>query len=1069
MTSRLTIVLMLLVSSIQTANASFGRTVGNFNVSATGSTQYAIPIWAPPGPRGIQPNVSLFYDSQSSIGPLGIGWSLAGLGQITRCNKTYAQDTAPAPVALVVSDGYCLNGKRLRLTSGTYGTDGSTYQTEIADFSNITAHGTAGNGPAYFTVQGRNGNTYQYGFTDTNGNGAGSQVLAAPTSTASAWLLSKAIDRAGNNFVINYTTLTGTAVPANILWTPTSAGASTYTYEMMFNYGANVAPSSITKYIGGTTVSNSDLLSSISISASGTVIKDYFFDYQVSPTTGRDELISVQECADSAKSNCLLATNVTYQNGEAGVANPTTASGSTTNTTIAYSADMDGDGKQDLIYAVEDTTNFTLHYWVQFSTGSSYGAPVDTGIVTAQSVPFLINNFDGTIGNQILTPVSGVWYAYKWNPTSKAFAATSTGIAVVSGVAYASADMDGDGRPDLAYAYAAPDGSAVYIAAQFNTTSAGTVSFGSSTVVGTLSNQLTAVVDGLYGDNAGMPTSLKRMDFDGDGRSDLLVTVSYSMPSHYSRTIEVMSRGTGPAVFGQEFPVGFGIAQVFPVNWNDDACTDLVFGGTDQGVWVSQCNGTQSEIVTLPVTPLVALDWDGDGRTDLLANVGGVIQVYRSLGNGVAAAVSTGIPAPSSGYFYSASDIDGDGLDDIVFAGGDGVINFGLHNGAGQPPDLAIDFYDGFIVKYTAAYVALSQVTGSNYTKGTSQVFPQQDYDGPMYVTQYALIPNGVGTTYTLHYDYTGAVMNLQGRGFQGFTTVNVLSDQVHFNDTKTYSTGTLSGGIVIPTAGMLLGETVITTGGTNVRNAQYTLGTLTLDGTSNNQRYFPYTASSTANIYEIQPGGSYNGKLITTTATNYNTPDIYGNFSDVSTTVTDADTGSPYYNQQWTTTTATTISASPSTWCNSLPTERDVTNTAPGVPAITRHLSLTPDYSFCRETQQVVESGNSNYQVTTGYAFDAFGNINSQTVTGIGMAARTTGINWGTTGQFPSTITNALNQTTLTSFDPNSGKLLSVQDPNGIVTSWQYDPFERKSKAIRPDGTSTTWAELAPLLETTG
>src|SRR5258708_39383992 len=124
----------------------------------------------------MQPKLSLFYDSQSSIGPLGIGWSLAGLGKITRCNLTTAQDATTAPVALVTADGYCMNGKRLRLTSaaGSYGAAGSTYQTEIADFSNVTANGNTTNGgvntgPASFTVQARDGNTYQYGYVDANG------------------------------------------------------------------------------------------------------------------------------------------------------------------------------------------------------------------------------------------------------------------------------------------------------------------------------------------------------------------------------------------------------------------------------------------------------------------------------------------------------------------------------------------------------------------------------------------------------------------------------------------------------------------------------------------------------------------------------------------------------------------------------------------------------------------------------------------------------------------------------------------------------------------------------------
>src|ERR1700677_1722759 len=67
-----------------TAHAAVGRTSGQFTVSQTGSAQYSIPIWAPPGPRGMKPNISLFYDSRASIGPLGLGWSIAGLGQITR-------------------------------------------------------------------------------------------------------------------------------------------------------------------------------------------------------------------------------------------------------------------------------------------------------------------------------------------------------------------------------------------------------------------------------------------------------------------------------------------------------------------------------------------------------------------------------------------------------------------------------------------------------------------------------------------------------------------------------------------------------------------------------------------------------------------------------------------------------------------------------------------------------------------------------------------------------------------------------------------------------------------------
>jgi hypothetical protein len=136
MITRIAVTLVLLVASIQSTSASsFGRTSGHFGVSAIGSAQYTIPIWTPPGPRGVQPHLALAYDSNSGIGPLGIGWRIAGLGAISRCNKTYAQDGIASAVALTTSDGYCFNGNRLRLTGGSYGIDSSTYQTELAEFS----------------------------------------------------------------------------------------------------------------------------------------------------------------------------------------------------------------------------------------------------------------------------------------------------------------------------------------------------------------------------------------------------------------------------------------------------------------------------------------------------------------------------------------------------------------------------------------------------------------------------------------------------------------------------------------------------------------------------------------------------------------------------------------------------------------------------------------------------------------------------------------------------------------------------------------------------------------------
>jgi YD repeat-containing protein len=1036
MITRLAVVVLLSVLSARIADASsFGRTSGQFGVSTSGSAQYVIPIWAPPGPRGVQPKISLVYDSQAGIGTVGLGWTLSGLGSISRCNRTFAQDTVPAPVALATTDGYCINGKRLRLTGGTYGADASTYQTEIADFSSVTAHGAAGQGPAYFTVQARDGVTYDYGFVDANGNGANSQVLATGTTTAAAWMLSKVIDRAGNNYVINYSSSSGTAIPSAILWTPTSAGASTYTYSMQFNYTTNVPQGSVYQYLGGTVATNNQLLSSIEILNGATVLKDYFLGYQASPSTGRNELNSIKVCADSTQTNCLLPSNVSYQAGTAGVSSTATTALSSTGACLTARYDLNGDGIPDLVYI-----NGSNALFVAFGTGTGYGTPMSVGVTGCP----LIGNVTGGGEDGMLLGVSGTWKYYTWNGTS--FVGTSTGLATDSTAGYQLADIDGDGRPDLISYYNTFDSgtgkTTTTVYSRLNTSTSGAPSFSTTLTLG-------ASIVSTSGGNLVTPDSqygkLRRFDFNGDGRDDLAIeVVTGKSPNFVVNTYEMLSTGT---TFTLEL-ISSGSGSSVPVffaDWNDDACTDFVAGAT---LYISGCNGTSP--ASFPVgNVLAAVDWDGDGRTDLIASNGTTLGVYLSTGAGITTLQTTSIPY-SSTCKYVTMNVNGDGMDDLgcYSQTGTNPLTYYLHN---AHADLASSFADGYGVTYTPTYVPLS-ASGGVYTKGTSSVFPNQDYIGANYVVSSYISTDGIGGTFPTTYSYAGGAINLQGRGFQGFTTVSKTDGRTGFKGTQTYST-------VFPYTGMMTAQSVTQSAGFNVSNGSATPALLTLDSTSNNQRYFPYVSTVGANAYEVQVGGSYNGQLITTITISQNTPDIYGNFSSVEKTITDEDSGSPYFGQQWTTTTATTIAGNPSTWCNSLPTEQDVTNTAPGVPAITRHLSFTPDYSFCRETQQVVESGNSTYQVTTGYGFDAFGNINSQTVTGIGMAARTTGMNWGTTGQFPATVTNALSQISHTSYDPNTGKLLSIQDPNGIATSWLYDTFQRKQQETRPDGTSTTWA----------
>lgn len=483
------------------------------------------------------------------------------------------------------------------------------------------------------------------------------------------------------------------------------------------------------------------------------------------------------------------------------------------------------------------------------------------------------------------------------------------------------------------------------------------------------------------------------------------------------------------------------------VNWNDDACTDIIANAT---VLISPCNGSAPGGFNLPNTPSIALDWDGDGRTDLLANVSGTWEVFRSEGNAVAPEVAANITLGTGTYVVT--DQNGDGLSDLVFANSAAgyAIDYGLHNGAGQPPDLATSFVDGFGNSVSPTYLSIAD-GGYGYNLADQQ-YPYVVYVGPLYVVSQFAASDGAGGTYTNSLYYYDAYMNVQGRGFAGFWWKNTTDSRNATNRVE-YYVGTF------PDTGMKYEDILQQPSGT-ISQVVNTPNNLVLDSTANNQRYYPYITSSVSTQYEVSAVASENGQLITSTSINYGTPDNYGNFDSVTTTVTDEDANSPYHGDTWTSTTVNTIAPNTSDWCLNLPTETTVTqsSTAPGGTAIERTVTYTPDYAHCNQTGRVIEPNSATYKMTEAYGYDGFGNLNSDTVTGVGMSARSTTINWGTTGQFPTTVTNALSQSMTAGYDPNTGMKTRQTDLNGLATTWQYDDFARKAKETRPDGTYTQW-----------
>src|SRR5690606_36574145 len=132
-------------------------TPGSAAVSPTGEATYTVPIFAPPGTNGMTPVLSLNYSSNGGSRWIGQGWNIGGLSAITRCGKTWAQDGEARNVRLDANDRFCLDGNRLRTASGDHGANGTEYRTEVETFARIRSWGVAGNGPAYFIAEMKDG------------------------------------------------------------------------------------------------------------------------------------------------------------------------------------------------------------------------------------------------------------------------------------------------------------------------------------------------------------------------------------------------------------------------------------------------------------------------------------------------------------------------------------------------------------------------------------------------------------------------------------------------------------------------------------------------------------------------------------------------------------------------------------------------------------------------------------------------------------------------------------------------------------------------------------------------
>ena len=1031
---------LILASPI--ADAGIGRTPGLASVSPDGEAQYTIPIALPPGTNGMTPVLTLEYRHRTKGGLLGVGWSIGGLSQITRCARTVSQDGVAAPPLRTTDDRFCLDGQRLVIVNDViYAALNAEYRTEIESFARIRAIPGSSNGPAYFTVEAADGRIYEYGATTD------SRIDGTPgpsTNGARAWALNRIRDRAGNVIDFRYTEEAGSTAfrIANIQYNANPTAGITPSHQVSFYYEDRPNNEVDAGYVANMPVRQVVRLDRIDVTYNGAVIRRYDLAYEAAlSSSGRSRLASVKECG-AGGFDCLSATTFEWQVGAPGFSAVTAFAAQLPGPAAIPAgqswnlADINGDGRNDYLWIGGTAiASATIRYRLSLA-GGGFGPAIDSGIPGSRGigVPFDVNA-DGTI--DLLMKTSAGNFAIAHGGSGGLGTVVNTGIAVPAGTRdFRGADINGDGLGDIVWSEAA-DPQANSLLVRFRPALPG----GGFAAPVTLYTQAGTYQNSEGGEFIGRPGY--RIDLDADGAEELLMNENFSIA-------RISDAGTGIESFDSSF------AGAVPFDFNDDDCTDLAYKHMSGflRVRVSQCaiQGSAMDIqgpAWTGAAELHAHDWNGDGREDLLLRGSTGWMVALSRGDSLAPVASTGVPHEDAAAI-TGRDLDGNGLHDLVVRTSSQVR---LRLKSGPLPDLLLAATDGFGVSAEFAYGPLTEA--AVHAIGDSATYPDQDLQtADAVVTRLATTDgSGKGRLASASFHYEGFRRNVQGRGSLGFRKV-VRTELSGEHPLSTEITRRQD----FPFAGLTESVIVRQATGKPVSSVDYQWTKLVI-GTLMNTRRYPYASTTTSRRYEA--GGSFDGTEITRIVRSVAAIDAAsGLVTDETTTTTEIGGGANAGSSASLRTLHASVLNDTANWCLGRSQAVQITagHTLPGGTPIARSADQSWDGLKCRPTRIRLLPGDSQWQVTYDLAYDAFGNLANEKITGAGMPQRSVATNWGSRGQLPARVADPLAQLTRYTWDASSGLPLTFADPNGATMRWEYDAFGRLAREMQPDGTSTRW-----------
>jgi RHS repeat-associated protein len=1097
-------------------NLPVGTIPATFNISPNGAANYEIPIWVPIGLGGLEPKISLVYNSQTGNGLLGCGWNLAGLSVISRVPQNLFSDGVIKGVKIDANDKFAIDGNKIVVQgTGVYGADNTEYRTEMESFMKIVSHGTY-NGPAWFDVQDKNGNKFNYGNRST-GDGGRLIYTSGSVNAVIAWYLDYVEDPLGNFMTYEYEQVGLSKYLKKILYGCNKNNNTQIYNTVEFFYEQRFDP--IAVHYGNVNGTMNRVLNRIIVKSGPTIFRQYNFTYtNFDNSDPFSRLVKVSE--SDLYGNKYNPTYVKW--GKYGLpvnmAPCTFVIGSQgLGMEQSYSVgDFDGDGKDDLIYNYytyneqynvatqkyeksSSQSQASLYYANQESNTNELNFQETRWKQVSVSVPVNCKYMDvfssrvtGNFKKDAILPYvkfglnqTNAMIFYNLNLNSSYTLGDAVGgeqTLITKGInpSYASADINNDGYDEI-----------ILLENQQATDNA---TFPGRIYVPRLNkwvdfNIYSPIYSG--GHIIREPEGFKDYygifvaDYNGDGLNDIML-------KRYGYCKILLNQGGDD---GKGLPV-FNYASSFtgcdglfscmkPGDFNGDGLQDFILCERNSSNWWLALNNGNLEFtrIALPNITLdqyddvdcymvhhetIVLDFNGDGKSDIIvydADNGKVdVQWFQSTGINMVLKYSAQKDNSSRIYCATSGDFNGDGRLELLNS------NWNCLDGTSCPQANLTSYYmpdanndaglvdtivNGLNYKINLSYKPLTN--SGIYTCNYASTYPLMSITAPIYVVNEIKSDNGLnGGQNSISYKYENALIHMQGKGFLGFAKTIKID-----NDSKIKTQSYFNPA-------------------TDIETTYYTLTKQTNE------------VISTASVPEVPISKSdnlfwyrlYSGKHIfyhptTSTSTNFLT-----NLTNTTTYSYDGTSGVVPYNGKGNITTELKTFGSTANYVQT--NYKEYTNAGSYIenkPQLietwkknsddatyfTTQVRFTydPTKGYIK-TKTEYEELSSAKKIVTTYTYDPKYNV----VTGVSVAypdknynqsAKTftdftktlaTTYTYTTDGKFLKTKTEPLNFVTEYNYDC-IGNLLSEKAPSGFITSYEYnDPFNELSKTINPDGT---------------